>query len=79
MNEILDKGELSFEDAMDHLESIVERLGSPNEKLDNLIVLYEEGVAYLRYCRKKLAEAETKISLLNTRMEKQAAEEDANG
>ncbi len=79
MNEILQKGDLSFEDAMDQLESIVERLGAPTEKLDNLIVLYEEGVAYLRYCRKKLAEAETKVTLLNERLEKQAAEEDANG
>lgn len=79
MNEILQKGELSFEEAMEHLEGIVARLTSPGEKLDNLIVLYEEGVAYLRYCRKKLAEAEMKVNQLNERLDKQAAEEEANG
>lgn len=79
MNKILEQGELSFEDAMSHLESIVERLSSPGVKLDNMIVLYEEGVTYLRYCRKKLAEAEMKVTLLTERMDKQAAEEDANG
>lgn len=59
---------MSFEDAMKRLEAIVERLSSDSETLDNVIVLYEEGMLYLRHCQQKLSEAETKITLLNERI-----------
>lgn len=60
--------DMSFEEALKGLEAIVERLSSDSETLDNVIVLYEEGMYYLRHCQQKLAEAETKITLLNEKI-----------
>ncbi len=60
--------ELSFEQAIEKLESILESLSNPGETLNRMISLYEEGVAYLNVCKKRLVEAEAKVSVLNEKL-----------
>lgn len=55
----------NFEDAINHLEEIVEKFQSGDLTIDNMIKNYEEGVKLAKFCLKKLEEAENKISQLN--------------
>ena len=80
MSAIRDKiSPLSFESALEELESIVERLSAGDTKLDELLKLYEEGVAYLNHCQSRLGEAEAKIKLLSAQIANPKATEDTNG
>lgn len=63
--------ELSFEQAIQKLESILDSLSNPGESLQRLIILYEEGVNYLNICKQRLGEAEAKVSILNQRLQEQ--------
>lgn len=54
--------EMSFEDAMKELESVVSRLESGDVPLEDSIKLYERGAALKAHCQKKLAEAEEKVA-----------------
>lgn len=65
------QGEMSFEDALKKLESIVEAMESEDLPLEKLMAQYEEGTNLAKICQKKLAEAELKIQQL----EKNAAGE----
>lgn len=71
MNTAENPADLSFEAAMKKLEAILERLANPNEALDDLIKVYEEGVVYLNVCKLKLSEAQTKITILNEKLAKE--------
>jgi len=66
---------LSFEAALQKLEAILERLANPNEPLDELIRIYEEGVVYLNVCKGRLTEAEAKITVLNDKLAREAMPE----
>ena len=55
----------SFEDSMNRLEEIVRALESGSATLEQSLELYEEGIALVRTCSKKLDEAEKKIKLLS--------------
>ena len=55
-------GEMSFEDAMKELESVVAKLESGDVPLEDSIKLYERGAALKEHCQKKLAEAEEKVA-----------------
>jgi exodeoxyribonuclease VII small subunit len=55
---------LSFEAALQRLETIVQRLEKGELPLEESLVLYEEGVRLARLCHGKLEEAEGKIELL---------------
>jgi exodeoxyribonuclease VII small subunit len=70
---------LSFEAALKELESIVERLSAGDAQLDELLKLYEEGVAYLNHCQSRLGEAEAKIKMLSAGIASPAPTEDNNG
>jgi exodeoxyribonuclease VII small subunit len=70
---------LSFESALEELESIVERLSGGEPQLEELLKLYEEGIAYLNHCQSRLGEAEAKIRLLSTQISTPKAAEDNNG
>lgn len=72
MNHTAEMAELSFEEAMQKLEGILEKMSAPEAKLEDMLVLYEEGVAFLKICKSKLGEAEAKISILNERLAKEA-------
>ena len=60
-----------FEEAMQQLETIVETMESGELPLEALMTQFEEGTRLAKICQAKLAQAETKIQLL----EKNAAGE----
>ena len=56
---------LTFEDALERLETILESMESGNTPLAELIDRFEEGSTLLKTCQKKLKEAELRIERLN--------------
>jgi len=56
--------EMSFEAAMDKLESIVESMELDEAPLETLMAQFDEGSRLTKLCERKLAEAELKISQL---------------
>jgi len=54
----------SFEEALQRLEEIAERLERGDLPLDESLKKYEEGVALYRYCSALLKEVEHKIEIL---------------
>lgn len=56
--------ELSFEQAMDRLESLVAKLESGDVPLEQAIELYQESMKLSQLCGQKLAEVERKIEML---------------
>ena len=57
---------LSFEEAMNELDTVVRRLESGNIKLDEAVSTYERGMALQKHCAQKLKTAKAKIDLLIT-------------
>ncbi len=53
--------ELTFEQAAERLESIVNKLESGDVPLENAIDLFQEGMVLAKHCHKKLEKAEMKI------------------
>lgn len=58
------KNELSFEQALERLNTIADILENQNPALDEALSLYEESAALLKESMEKLKNAETKITLL---------------
>jgi len=56
--------EKKFEAAMERLECIVQSLESGDLPLDESLKVFEEGMQLVRFCTKKLDEAERKVSIL---------------
>jgi exodeoxyribonuclease VII small subunit len=56
--------EPSFEEALDNLEKIVEKLEEGNLSLEETLKNFEEGVRLSRLCEKKLKQAQKKVSIL---------------
>jgi len=56
--------EIKFEEALVNLEKIVADMESDELSLDNSLEKYEEGIKLIRFCTKKLNEAEQKIEIL---------------
>lgn len=55
---------LSFEKALERLESIVDEMESGQLSLDNALKKFEEGVKLSQLCTQKLNETEKRITLL---------------
>ncbi len=53
-----------FEEALEELEKVVERLESGEISLEGSLTAFEEGVRLVKYCNQKLTEVEKKIELL---------------
>ncbi len=53
--------DLSFEQALSELETIVTRLERGDAELEDSITLYERGVRLKQYCEKKLNSAKLKV------------------
>ncbi len=53
-----------FESALEKLEKIVEAMESGDLPLDEILKKYEEGSGLVRYCSRKLTEAEKRIEIL---------------
>jgi exodeoxyribonuclease VII small subunit len=58
------KKDKKFEDALEELEKVVERLESGELSLEDSLAAFEEGVKLVRLCNDKLTEVERKIELL---------------
>ena len=56
---------IRFEDAMQKLSEIVEKLESGEGSLDEMIRLYEEGISMVKACERQLDAYEATISKLN--------------
>src|ERR1700744_1906508 len=53
-----------FEEALQKLEGVVERMESDDLPMETLLAKYEEGARLVKICQDKLAEAEVKIQKL---------------
>lgn len=60
---------ISFENAVEKLESIVEEMESDELPLENLLVRYEEGAKLVKACEEKLRAAELKVAKLEETLE----------
>jgi len=70
---------MSFEESLKELEKIVDRLSTGETNLDELLSLYEAGVAYLKHCQSRLSSAEAKIKILSEQLSSQQVTEGNNG
>ncbi len=61
MNASVILDDLSFEEALSELETIVGSLESGKAPLESSIQSYERGIALKKHCEKKLSEAQEKI------------------
>jgi exodeoxyribonuclease VII small subunit len=59
-----DQGKKKFEEALEALEKVVERLESGELSLEDSLAAFEEGIRLVKYCNQKLTEVERKIELL---------------
>ena len=58
--------ELKFEDAVIQLNQIVDLMESSDVDLDKMIKNYQQGLSLLKFCQKKIQEAEFKLTELNS-------------
>jgi exodeoxyribonuclease VII small subunit len=56
---------LTYEQAFNELESIVQSLESDRSSLDEALALFERGQALARYCARLLEQAELKVQQLS--------------
>ncbi len=61
--------QLSFEDALAELETIVRGLEGGQQKLEDAITCYERGAALRRHCEAKLAQAEMRVQAIVERVD----------
>lgn len=54
----------SFEDAVQELEAIIQRMSDGNQSLETSIAEFERGVGIVRACQKMLKDAEQRVELL---------------
>jgi exodeoxyribonuclease VII small subunit len=53
-----------FEEALEDLEKVVERLESGELSLEDSLAAFEEGIGLVKFCNQRLTEVEKKIELL---------------
>jgi exodeoxyribonuclease VII small subunit len=58
---------LTYEDALERLENIIEALEDGEVPLQDLVRKFEEGSSLLKVCQAQLKEAELKIEKLNVK------------
>ena len=56
--------QLSFEKAMERLETIVGEMESGKMLLEELLLRYEEGMKLVKSCQERLTQAEQKIEII---------------
>ncbi len=56
------KKELSFEEALDELQSVVERLEAGKVPLEESLALYERGMELVALCNGRLDHAEQRVN-----------------
>jgi len=65
-NTVTDVKQLSFERAIDELESIVKRLEDGKVPLEESVAIYERGEALKRRCEELLRQAEARVEKITT-------------
>jgi exodeoxyribonuclease VII small subunit len=65
-NNLLDVKKLSFERAIEELESIVKRLEDGKVPLEESVQIYERGEALKRRCEELLRQAEARVEKITT-------------
>lgn len=65
---------LTFEQAMEQLESIVERVEGGQVGLEQALAEYERGVGLVKRCREVLQRAELRVEELSTLIEQDSAQ-----
>ncbi len=66
---------VNFETSLEKLEGLVSDLESGQLSLDDSIKKFEEGISLYKVCRKKLTEAEKKITILTDSLQEEEYEE----
>jgi exodeoxyribonuclease VII small subunit len=61
---MMEMKEKSFEEALQELEGIVNRLEQGDLPLDEALQFFEDGVKLSRYCHTKLDEAQKRVEVL---------------
>jgi len=56
--------EKKFEEAMERLEQILQGLESGDLSLEESLKIFEEGMKLIKFCSRKLEEAEQKVTML---------------
>lgn len=67
---------LTFREAMNELNSIVEQLESNMLELEESLVKYERGIALLRYLRASLNNAQQKVEILMGELDMSVSDEE---
>lgn len=68
--------QLSFEQALNGLERIVQALQDGGLTLEESIALFEEGMGLARICNERLNAADLKVTRLQTEFEEEPENED---
>lgn len=55
---------LSFEDAVQELEAIIQRMSGGTQSLESSITEFERGIQIVRECQKMLSDAEQRVESL---------------
>lgn len=58
------QNEINFEQSLQELEALVEKMEAGNLSLEESLKYFERGVALTRNCQKALTEAEQKVRIL---------------
>ncbi|PWU06535.1 MAG: exodeoxyribonuclease VII small subunit [Verrucomicrobia bacterium] len=74
MSENNKENNLSFEEALKQLETIVASMETGDIPLEELVSKFQEGDALLKFCNKQLSRAELKIEKLKVNAEKEFEE-----
>lgn len=67
---------LTFREAMNELNSIVDQLESNTLELEESLVKYERGIALLRYLRASLNSAQQKVEILMGELDMSVSDEE---
>lgn len=59
--------DVTFEKALERLETIVQQMESADLPLEDVLKKYEEGTDLVKFCSAKLEEAEKKVEILSKR------------
>ena len=70
-----DVGKMSFEDALEELKQIVERLERGEGRLEEAISAYDRGARLKRHCEDKLREAKERIEKISLGADGEASTE----
>lgn len=65
---------LTFEQAMERIQSTIEAMENDSLPLEKMIEKYEEGIKLIRFCESKLTMAEKKIHIITQKAQGQTDE-----